>query len=198
MLSPEVRDSYRLPASYRSARLGTLASRIAASGPIVLLSTFALTMPMTFGLLPYSVINPTQLGLVYFIVAVWVSCFVRVAAVSPPPGSASIFWTRVGMTTLALLAPIAVVLSIRLSVEACLVMNPLFLPWPDAVKVAVRVASALVVVASTALIVRGFWLPQLRDASKRLSIYSALFVIPAGFLLFLTVYGDPGPNCIPV
>jgi hypothetical protein len=28
-------------------------------------------------------------------------------------------------------------------------------------------------------------------------VYSAISVVPASFILFVSIYGDPGPNCVP-
>jgi hypothetical protein len=102
------------------------------------------------------------------------------------------------MIVLALLAPIAAVLSLRLSFEACLVLNPLGLPWPDAIKVVVRVLCAMILLASTAGMCFGFAVRQLRGVAIFVLIYSIFAVFPGFIAFFLTVYGDPAANCVPV
>jgi hypothetical protein len=40
--------------------------------------------------------------------------------------------------------------------------------------------------------------PDLYPAAKAMFVYSAIAVIPTTIGLFFSVYGDPGPNCVPV
>ena len=180
----------------RKKRLTKLAILVGSSGPVAVIIATAVSTPMAFGVIPYSVVNFTLVSLVYLVVAVWAGCFLAVAAASPPTRSRSVTWTRVTMTMLALLAPIGLVVAIRLSFEACILLNPLLLPWPEPLRTIARVVSAVVVLGSSALIIRGLRSRDLRPTSVALVICSACFSIPTFFFLFLTVYGDPGPNCI--
>ena len=100
------------------------------------------------------------------------------------------------MIALVLLSPLAVVLSLRLSYEICIIFNPFGLPWPAPTRIIVRIVSAAIVIGSVAGIAYGFTRRELRVASIVLTIYSALISIPTFLFFFLTIYGDPGPNCI--
>ncbi len=117
-------------------------------------------LPMLFGDGPYPAVNPMQVAVAYLPLAVSACLYLAVAAIGPPSQNPRTNTTRIVMTTLALLAPLAVVLSYRLSFEACLILNPFGLPWPDAVKIIVRVLSASIVVGSTLMIIRGYTKPQ--------------------------------------
>lgn len=113
------------------------------------------------------------------------------------PSARQTFWIRAAMIALAILSPLAVVLSLRLSFESCFVLNPLGLPWPDATKTAVRIASALVLIGSIASIVFGFQYQLFRGAAIFVAVYLPLMAFPTFIGLFLTVYGDPAANCVP-
>lgn len=168
---------------------------VGISGPIGVILAAFISIPMTFGDVPYPAVNPMQAALLYLVIAVLVCLFLVLAAVSPPAPNGVTTIVRIVMTALAILAPLAVVLSYRLSFETCLILNPFGLPWPDIAKLIVRVLSAAVLVGSTALIIRGFTRPQYKAASLVLTIYSVLMVIPTLFMAFLTLYGDPGGDC---
>lgn len=169
--------------------LGTLA----AVAPVV---GFVVTAPMTFGAIPYTAINPSQAGLLMGILSLAGACF---AATLAAPRSTASRWTaplRVLIVGLALIAPIVVVIGLRLMFRTCLILNPLGLPWPEPMRTAVHVLCLLVFLASTAGIVFGFVKRDLRPAAIVAAIYSALAVIPGFIVSFALVYGDPGPNCV--
>ena len=101
------------------------------------------------------------------------------------------------MVVLSLIAPWAVALFLRLAFRACTGFNVWALPWPEPVRAIAQVFCALVVLASTAGIAYGYTRRELRPTSIALTVASAIFVIPTMFLFVLTIFGDPGPDCVP-
>lgn len=142
-------------------------------------------------------VNFIGIAVIYAPIACIVSLSVSVAAASPASVSRSAFLVRIAMTALAILAPVAAVLLLRLSMEICIILNPLGLPWPTSTKTVVRIACATVVIASTAAIFLTRKHAELRGTSRVLAIYSAIMLIPGFFAFFLMVYGDPFGGCVP-
>jgi hypothetical protein len=144
---------------------------------------------------------PYPSGLVTMGVAFVIGClvvFVSAAmfAESGPriaPGLAAL---RHLIVAAGVLAPIAVVLAFRLSIKACIVMNPLLLPWDPRVHLAVHMASLTILAVAAVGIIVGYAIPSLRRMSNALLIYGAVSAVPVMVLFFIVVYGDPGPNCV--
>lgn len=93
---------------------------------------------------------------------------------------------------LGVLAPIAVFLAVRVPM-GCSVINPLGLPWPAPTNAIV--ASLVVAFAALIAVVRGFFHQSTRVVSI---VFVGLWLaqVPAiFFLVFITIYGDPGPTC---
>lgn len=134
-------------------------------------------------------------GIGCFVVGICIWLFIKTAAAGPTPTRAA-FWVRIGMTTLALIAPLAVVVAFRLSFEMCIILNPLGLPWTQPVKTVARIVSAAAIVVSTVMLIWGSRRHDLKGASLVLAKYSAAIAVPTILVLFLTVYGDPGPSCV--
>jgi hypothetical protein len=142
-------------------------------------------------------LNPTRVALAYLVAAVIASIFLGAAAASPSPLKSWTTARRTVMTVLALVSPLAVVVFLRLGIHSCTVLNLLGLPWPSGLRVAVSIISGLTVVAAVWLVIRGFRLAELRGAAIFLTIYASVVALPTLFVFLLTVYGDPGPGCIP-
>jgi len=174
----------------REPRLRRIADWIALSG---LFAFFVGIVTLVTGV--SLAVSPTRIAFSYIVVAILGSLVVRIMAASPQRISRRSYWARVAMTVLAVTAPLAAVLFLRLGFETCVIINPLGLPWPSAFKTTVRIISAIVVVASTVAIAWGFRHPELRGTSTTLGVYSAIMVIPASLTLFFNYYGDPGPDC---
>lgn len=138
------------------------------------------------------------LAVCYWFVVLFTGCVLAVLSASQPKGPPRVVAYRTIMLTLGFLAPIAVVLFLRLSIKMCAVANILMLPWGDGAELAVRIGALVVWAASTVLIIVGLRQPSLRGPSLVMFYWSLWAAIPAFFFFFLSVYGDPGPNCIPV
>lgn len=102
------------------------------------------------------------------------------------------------LTCLAFIAPIAVAIGFRLSFKTCTGLNLLGLPWPPAAESSVAWTCLALVLASTAALVVGLVRPRLRSASVVMLVYSMVAVVPTFIFMFLSVYGDPGPACVPI
>lgn len=102
------------------------------------------------------------------------------------------------MGVLAGLAPVSVVLAIRLSVVTCTVVNVFGLPWAEPGRSTMHVAAIGIWITSCILLV----VALLRDNGLRrpaiaMSVWSAIATVPAFLLLFITFYGDPAAGCLP-
>lgn len=136
-------------------------------------------------------------GIVFVIGCLLVFVSAAMFAESGPRISPGLAALRHLIVAAGVLAPIAVVLAFRLSSKACTVMNPLWLPWDPRVHVAVQIASLAIIAVAAAGIIGGFAIPPLRRMSKALLIYGAISTVGVMVLIFVAVYGDPGPNCVP-
>lgn len=140
-------------------------------------------------------------GIVFcsLIVLVAAGCAVVAIQVGKKPRT---LWSNVVagiLGVLAGLAPIGVVVFLRLSIRNCLILNPLGLPWPEPWHDLAHWAGAAVWLASTLLLIVALVVPKLRRAGVAMLIWSAVIAIPTGFLFFLTIYGDAGAGyCTPV
>lgn len=175
---------------------------VALSTPVVLIAAFSTQVAIAWGALPpmppgFALpVNLTVVALYYALLAACTWAFVKVAELSPSPSDRATFWIRTGMIALAILAPLAAVLSLRLSFEACPVLNLFGLPWPAVPKVLVRTICALILVGTVASMIAGLQSLRFRAAAIFVAAYSAVMVFPGFVLLFLLIYGDPGPNCV--
>jgi hypothetical protein len=125
------------------------------------------------------------------------ACASFVAQVEPTANARSRH-LRLLIGALAGLAPTAVFVVLRLWMKTCTGINVLALRWDPATSTIVHVAAAVVPILSTAALVIGLRRPDLYPAAKAMFVYSAIAVIPTTIGLFFSVYGDPGPNCVPV
>lgn len=137
-------------------------------------------------------------GLAYWVATLLLACLLGVAGVSMRASALRVSATRTLIGVLGFFAPIAVLVFLRLWIKSCTGFNFLQLPWDDGVANAVRAIAIVAWLASTALIILGLRQRELRAASIFMIVWSGVACIPVMFLLFLSVYGDPGPNCIPV
>jgi hypothetical protein len=100
------------------------------------------------------------------------------------------------MITLAVLAPVAAVVGLRLGYNHCSVIDPFGLPWDALPLTIARLICLLVVLASTAALAFGFTRRYLRITAVVLLTCSAVAIIPGFFVFFILLFGDPGPECI--
>jgi hypothetical protein len=137
-------------------------------------------------------------GLAYWVTTLLTACLLGVAGVSMRASTLRVSAARTLIAVLGFLAPIAVLVFLRLWIKSCTGFNYLQLPWDDGIANAVRIAAVVVWLSSTALIVVGTRRSELRSASIFMIAWSGVACIPVMFLLFLSVYGDPAANCVPV
>jgi hypothetical protein len=139
-------------------------------------------------------------GLIVLVVGALASvvCAGIAIAVRRPPRSRTYVAQATVLGILVALAPIAVVLFIRLSIRTCVVLNVLGLPWAEPWRGIAHGASGAMWLAATVLLIIALVRPRLRRAGIAMLIWSGVSVIPAFFLLFLIVYGDPAAGCVAV
>jgi hypothetical protein len=158
----------------------------------------ALLVPaiLSWANIPHIELNAGLVIVAYGATATSVWLFFKIILESEPTQRGTVTLARVSIAGLAILTPLAVILSFRLGFEMCAVLNLLGLPWPSDVKFVVRLICDVIIVLYIALLVVGFRRPSLKRAAVIAVIYSGVMAIPTLLVLFLTVYGDPGPNCI--
>jgi len=99
---------------------------------------------------------------------------------------------------LAGLAPVAVVLFLRLSVTECTVVDVFGLPWEEPWRSGMHIASVVVALAAGALLIIGVAVDRgMRLPAIAMAVWSAIATIPAFVLLFVSFYGDPARGCTP-
>jgi hypothetical protein len=142
----------------------------------------------------------TSTGLLFFVVpaalAVALACAVVAVRVGKPPRSRRYVVQAAVLGVLAGLAPISAVIFLRLSWKVCIVLNPLGLPWAEPWREIAHWGAGAIWAASTVMLVIALIRPSLRRAGIAMLVWSAAIAIPTFFLYFLTVYGDPGIDCI--
>ena len=74
----------------------------------------------------------------------------------------------------------------------------MLLPWAAPVEVIVAVVALLLALAWFPSIAWGFLRAQLRVAAIVSSCTAFLWVFPLLIVMFLSVYGDPGSDCVPI
>jgi hypothetical protein len=134
---------------------------------------------------------------VYSIVGATITCALVAVAVGRRPRSRELVIQSAAMGVLAGLAPISLVVFLRLSYHACAVMNVLALPWPEPWREIAHWGSAAIWLASTAFLIFAVATPRLRRAGVAMWIWSGVIAIPTVFISFLTVYGDPVRTAFP-
>lgn len=101
------------------------------------------------------------------------------------------------MGVLAGLAPLSFVVYYRLSQFACPVANILSLPWAEPWREIAHWGAGLLWFASTAFLLTALWIRDLRHPAIAMWGFSFAAIVPTFILTFLTLYGDPGPYCVP-
>jgi hypothetical protein len=104
---------------------------------------------------------------------------------------ASVPWSLAIVVT-GLVAPVAGFLLIRVP-AGCSVMNMFGLPWPNDVTTVVLVSCGSVALAASVLALGGLAVNTVRSASVAILWYWVAMLVPGSFLLFLSLWGDPGP-----
>jgi hypothetical protein len=141
--------------------------------------------------------GPVTIGVIFVVGCLLVFLSAAMFAESGPPISRGLAALRHLIVGAGVLAPVAVVLALRLSSKTCTVMNPLWLPWDPHVHSTVQVASIAIIAIAAVGIIVGYAIPSLRRMSNTLLIYGAISTVGVMVLLFAAYYGDPGPNCVP-
>jgi len=145
-----------------------------------------------------TLLNLVGFAFLYSIVGATLMCALLGVAVLRRPRARSTALMAAGLGTLAGLAPISLILFIRLSFHTCAVLNVLALPWPEPLREITHWTAGGVWLASTIGLILALTRRDLRRPSVALWIWSMAIAVPAFVLFFLIVYGDPGPGCIPV
>lgn len=74
-------------------------------------------------------------------------------------------------------------------------VDMLAVPWHPVVSTAVLVLAVLVVLGSLTMLVFGYGTKGMRVDAIAITAWGVISVILVGILLFLTTFGDPGPEC---
>ena len=109
-----------------------------------------------------------------------------------PAAPAKRLW-MIAIVIAGLVAPVAAFLLIRVPM-GCSVLNLFGLPWPNDVTATVLASCAIVALVSSALTFGGMAFRSVRSASVAILWYWAAALVPGFFVLFLSLYGDPGPT----
>lgn len=146
-------------------------------------------------LLLITVMNPLAAFLWAFVFATTAGCVIFLVWMSPRP----LRWRTAGlpavMGLLAGLAPVSLVVFLRLTVQACIVVDTLGLAYVGPARGLLLWLSGMVWLASTAFFTAGVLRPAWRSAAVSMVVWSFICVIPTTILLFFSFYGDPGPDC---
>lgn len=137
------------------------------------------------------------LMLLFGSIAVAAGCALVAVAAGARPRSRGYVIRATTMGALAGLAPLSLVVFYRLSQFACPVANILSLPWAEPWREIAHWSAGLIWLASTVCLVAALWIRRLRRAAIAMWTFSFAAVVPTFILMFLTVFGDPGPDCIP-
>lgn len=143
-------------------------------------------------------VNLVGIAFLYSIVGATAMCALLAVAVLRRPRKRSTAVAAALLGTLAGLAPISLILFLRLSYHACAVANVLGLPWPEPLREIIHWTAGLVWLASTVGLIVALTRKELRWPGVAMLIWSGAITIPAFFLFFFIVYGDPGVGCTPV
>ena len=125
-------------------------------------------------------------------------CAAVAVAVGRPPRSRTYVAQAAVLGVLVALAPIALVVFMRLSRKMCVVMNVLGLPWAEPWREIAHWGAGLIWLAATVMLIVALAQPTLRRAGVAMLIWSVVSVIPAFILYFVMTYGDPAAGCVPV
>ncbi len=145
-----------------------------------------------------NVVPPGPAFLMPLVFAGTAFCVLACVWFSPQPLALRTAIVPAVMGLLAGLAPVSLVLFIRLSVTACTVVNVFGLPWAEPARSTMHAATAILWLASCALLVIGVALDRgLRRPAIAMLLWSGIATVPAFLLFFITFYGDPAPGCVP-
>lgn len=126
-----------------------------------------------------------------------VICILLCVARVPPPRARSSVALAAILAVVCWLVPATVAILLRLLVHQCPVLNPLGLPWPDDVRLAVRVLGSVIIVAAAVGLMWSWNRRELAGAARVMRTYLLITAFPALLLFFLLIFGDPGPDCVP-
>lgn len=98
---------------------------------------------------------------------------------------------------LGVISPVAVFAVLRITASRTCAngVNMLALPWHPALSTAVLILAVLVALGSLTMIVFGYGTRGLRADAIAMTVWGVLSVIPVALVLFITTFGDPGPEC---
>ena len=99
---------------------------------------------------------------------------------------------------LGAISPAAVFAVLRISASRTCAngVNMLALGWHPLVSTAVLVLAVLVALGSLTMIVFGYGTRGLRVDAIAVTVWGLVSVIPITIALFVTTFGDPGPECV--
>jgi hypothetical protein len=125
------------------------------------------------------------------------ACAVGAVVVLNKPRSRRDVVQAATLGVLAGLAPISLVLFLRLSSKACVVLNILDLPWAEPWREIAHWGGGAVWLASTVFLIYALATPRLRRAGVAMLVWSVIITIPTFLLYFMITYGDPAAGCVP-
>lgn len=96
------------------------------------------------------------------------------------------------------LLPISAVLFLRLSAHTCTVLNPFWLPWAEPWREIAHWGAGAICLAATVALFVGIRNGPLQRPAVAMWVAGGILAVPAFFLFFLSVYGDPIAGCVPV
>jgi hypothetical protein len=103
------------------------------------------------------------------------------------------------LVALGVLAPLAFFVAVRIGViRSCTGLNLLGLPWHPAASTAGLVLAVLVMLGAFVMLIFGYGTRGMRGNALGVTLWWVLSLIPLVIVLFLSVYGDPAPGCVPV
>jgi hypothetical protein len=143
-------------------------------------------------------VNVLGVAFLYGIAASVVGCALLAIGAGARPRSTGEVVLAGTIGALAGLAPICLVVFLRLSIRTCVVLNTLGLPWPEPWREIAHWGAGLVWLASTVLLIVAVARPALQPVGVAMWVWSGVISIPASIFFFFTLYGDPLPGCVPV
>lgn len=174
------------------------AGALAGSVVVIYLVCFALQVVINWA--SGGSVNVLGVGFIYAITGTAFACALAAIAAGRVPRAHRFVVGAAIMGLLAGLAPISLVVFLRLSSHSCAVMNVLALPWAEPWREIAHIGAGVVWLGSTVFLIVASAVSRLKlqRAAVAMWIWSGAITIPTFFLYFLTVYGDPAPGCIAV
>ncbi len=127
-----------------------------------------------------------------------VACALFAVSAEKPPRTRRYVISAAVLGVLAGLAPISLVVYLRLSNRICDMINVLGMPWPEPWREIAHASGGLIWLASTAFLVVAAATPFLRRAGAAMWAWSGIAALPT-IVLFMLIVGDvQAAGCSPV